>query len=381
MKKLSLPILSLILLASCGEKSSSEKIESDNILEDLTYSVDTVVVDPGDELINLSMGLYFFDVSKDSKRLYQLTPNDQSVAVVDLDRLELIKKIKFEKEGPNGVGSFPAEIKVLPDENFMLSTFNSAGIFDSQSIKIDDISLKAEEHPELELKEGQDLNFQINCSEDGGFLYSLPGGIMESERDLAVINRSTNKGKMIDIPALDNTGKFSIMFFQNGMGEISMEDYFLDEYNGNLYLSSSVTSDLYRYNFQQDSLQLFSFPITVSPKEKTEFPKTEVSSKEEQEEESQKVRSQISFKHIMWDESRQLFFRIASITVPNETPGSPAKISVFLYAFDSDMKLVGETLIDDLKSIPSSAFFKDGKLYSYVNVEDELGFAVFTFNF
>ena len=381
MKKLSLPFLSLALLVSCGEKGNSEKAESDNILEGLTYAVDTVVVDPGDELINLSMGLYFFDVSKDSKRLYQLTPNDQSVAVVDLDRLELIKKIKFEKEGPNGVGSFPAEIKVLPDENFMLSTFNSAGIFDSQSIKIDDISLKAEEHPELELKEGQDLNFQINCSEDGGFLYSLPGGIMESERDLAVINRSTNKGKMIDIPALDNTGKFSIMFFQNGMGEISMEDYFLDEYNGNLYLSSSVTSDLYRYNFQQDSLQLFSFPITVSPKEKTEFPKTEVSSKEEQEEESQKVRSQISLKHIMWDESRQLFFRIASITVPNETPGSPAKISVFLYAFDSDMKLVGETLIDDLKSIPSSAFFKDGKLYSYVNVEDELGFAVFTFDF
>ena len=381
MKKLSLPILSLILLASCGEKSSSEKIESDNILEDLTYSVDTVVVDPGDELINLSMGLYFFDVSKDSKRLYQLTPNDQSVAVVDLDRLELIKKIKFEKEGPNGIGSFPADVKVLPDEKFMFSTFQSAGIFDSQTTKIDDITLKADQFPELGVEESQDMNFQINVSQNGDYLYSLPGGIMESNRDLVVIDRSNKTGKKFDIPALDNTGKFSILFFQDGMGEVTMEDYFMDEYQDNLYLSSSVTSDLYRYDFEGDSLELFSFPISVSPKEKTEFPKTEVSSKEKARVEREKVNSQISFKHLMWDESRKLFFRIGSITIPSDTPGSPAKISVFLYAFDSEMKLVGETLIDDLKSIPESAFFKDGKLYSYVNVEDELGFAVFTFDF
>ena len=31
--------------------------------------------------------------------------------------------------------------------------------------------------------------------------------------------------------------------------------------------------------------------------------------------------------------------------------------------------------------MPTHYFFKDGKLYSYVNAEDELGFAVFTFDF
>ena len=34
-----------------------------------------------------------------------------------------------------------------------------------------------------------------------------------------------------------------------------------------------------------------------------------------------------------------------------------------------------------LKAIPSDAFFKDGKLWSYVNVDDELGFAVMDFEF
>ncbi len=83
----------------------------------------------------------------------------------------------------------------------------------------------------------------------------------------------------------------------------------------------------------------------------------------------------------MWDETRELFFKIGSITTPSDTPGSPANIKVFLYAFDSKMKLVGETLIEGLNSLPEHPFFKDGKFWSYVNVEDELGFAVFTFNF
>lgn len=83
----------------------------------------------------------------------------------------------------------------------------------------------------------------------------------------------------------------------------------------------------------------------------------------------------------MWDETRKQFFRIGSITTPSDSPDTPAKISVFLYVFDSDMKLIGETLVEELKAIPQYPFFKDGKLWSYVNVEDELGFAVFTFDF
>jgi hypothetical protein len=378
MKKL-IPFLSLILLVSCGEKGNSEKTESGNILENLTYSVDTVMVDPGEELINLSMGLFVSDVSKDSNYLYLFSQPEYSLTVINLDLLNIEKKIVFEKEGPNGIGAYIMDFKVLPDEKFMFASFGSAAVFDANSIKLEDISLKTNEHPELAVEDGQDLNFQINRGTDERYLYSLPGNFMEVERDLAVIDRSTKSAKLIDIPALDNTGKFSISFFSDGMREISLEEYYLDEYQGFLYLSSSVTSDLYRYDFQNDSLQLFSFPITVSPKEKTEFPKSEVSSKLEQQEESQKVHSQIAFNELMWDETRRLFFKIGSITKPSDSPDVPAIFSVFLYAFDTNMELVGETLVNDLKSIPESAFFKDGKLWSYVNVDDELGFEVFTF--
>lgn len=379
MKKL-LPYLSLILFAACSEKGSSENAKSGNILEDLTYSVDTVVVDPGEELINLSMGLYYSDVSADSKFLYQYTQNDHSLTVVDLDQLSIAKKITFEKEGPNGVGASIWGFAALTDEKFLFSTFESAGIFDAQAAKISNPRLKSQDFPGFEGEE-YDLNFQLGSSADGQYIYSLPGSFSATERDLAVLDQSNQATKMIDIPALDDTGKFTIILFSDGMGEVHLEEYFLDEHQEKLYISSSVTSDIYRYDYQQDSLEHFSFPITVSPKRKTEYPNTQVSSKKEQQAESEKVSSQISFKNLMWDRSRNLFFRIGSITTPSGSPDVPAKISVFLYAFDPEMKLVGETLIEGLRQIPEKPFFKDGKLWSYVNVEDELGFAVFTFYF
>ncbi len=50
-----------------------------------------------------------------------------------------------------------------------------------------------------------------------------------------------------------------------------------------------------------------------------------------------------------------------------------------LTVFDENLNQLGETIVpvDPF----SKKFFKDGKLWSYVNVEDELGFAVFTFDF
>ncbi|HSI74915.1 MAG TPA: hypothetical protein VK957_03435 [Lunatimonas sp.] len=49
--------------------------------------------------------------------------------------------------------------------------------------------------------------------------------------------------------------------------------------------------------------------------------------------------------------------------------------------YDQDFKVFGETKIEGLNQIPESYFWKGGKLWSYVNIEDELGFAVIDFKF
>ena len=66
-------------------------------------------------------------------------------------------------------------------------------------------------------------------------------------------------------------------------------------------------------------------------------------------------------------------------------PGSDAEREgddrVFLFAYDKELNLIGEVELKELITQPEYPFFKDGKLWSYVNVEDELGFAVMEFNF
>jgi hypothetical protein len=99
----SLPIF-LTGLFSCGENDTAQETGSQNILENLSYSVDTLIVDPGEEIINLAFGLRLSDLSPDKKKLYLLNEVNQSLAVIDLDQLRLVDQNQFEKEGPNGIG-------------------------------------------------------------------------------------------------------------------------------------------------------------------------------------------------------------------------------------------------------------------------------------
>ncbi|EAZ81737.1 hypothetical protein ALPR1_00810 [Algoriphagus machipongonensis] len=76
-----------------------------------------------------------------------------------------------------------------------------------------------------------------------------------------------------------------------------------------------------------------------------------------------------------------MYWRFGKKTFEGKEKGDPRTFEIYLFAYDEDFHVLGETKLDELKTMPSTYFFKDGKLWSYVNVEDELGFAVFTFNF
>ncbi|WP_194976759.1 hypothetical protein [Aquiflexum lacus] len=47
---------------------------------------------------------------------------------------------------------------------------------------------------------------------------------------------------------------------------------------------------------------------------------------------------------------------------------------------DEDFNLLGESDLSHLGSVPTFAFVKDGKIWYYVNVDDELGFVRMAFD-
>jgi len=85
----------------------------------------------------------------------------------------------------------------------------------------------------------------------------------------------------------------------------------------------------------------------------------------------------VSFSRFYYDDFHKKFWRFSMDL--DKKIGDSAVLKEVVTLFDENLNQLHEEVIP----IPHFGFkfFKDGKLYSYVNVEDELCFVVFTFNF
>ena len=211
-------------------------------------------------------------------------------------------------------------------------------------------------------------------------MYSTPSDFMEGANYLVKINLENKTGNLIQMPALDKVGEFNIVYELEGGVSVYLEQLFFQEIENNFFLSGSTTNSIYKFKPGQDSLELFKFDFSLVPNEKETPVRTKVSNQSDFDAEMEKVRTQIAFEKLIYDEKTKRYFRFGRIYEPREDKESLSKAQVFLFAFDENLNLIGETEIPELDKVPNSSFFKDGKLWTYVNVEDELGFAVFTFN-
>ncbi|MDF2156371.1 DUF4221 family protein [Algoriphagus sp. CAU 1675] len=385
MKKLLFPTLFAALAFSCGGENDSAESTPSNILENFTFSVDTLVVDPGEEIINLSMGVRKGSFNETKSHFYLFDDATTKINKINLDELVLEEQIPFEKEGPNGVGSnFIATARYLPGEEFLFSNFQSTGVFNKQGQKILDLTLKPEELDIEGLGENAKYNItnSIRFSPDRKIAYSLPSDFMEGTTQLAKINLETKSGTVLPIPAMEIVGDYRILLQSDDRMSIYVEEISFQEIEGRFYISGATTNSIYRFETGQDSLELFEYDFSLVPNQKEIPIQRKVSSMEEFQAEMEKARTQIGFEKFLYDEQAKLFYRFGRIYEPRgDDPEAPSKAQVFLFAFDENLNLIGETEIPELDQTPSNPFFKDGKLWSYVNVEDELGFAVIDFNF
>ena len=98
-----------VFLISCSR--SSEEFGS-GYFSTIQLKIDTVIIDPGDKLLDLRSQILGSDISLDKKYLYNFNYFDHSIEKINLDELRLEKKIPFEREGPNGTGDFMGGIRI-----------------------------------------------------------------------------------------------------------------------------------------------------------------------------------------------------------------------------------------------------------------------------
>tara|TARA_R110002012_G_scaffold115909_7_gene263236 strand:- start:16804 stop:17967 length:1164 start_codon:yes stop_codon:yes gene_type:complete len=368
------PII-LSVVASCSSKESAESIVegAENTATntvDLSYEVDTVMVDAGDQFLFLNWGLSLSDQSEDLSLIYNLNPIALLLEVIDLDSLKLKELIHLEKEGVNGVGNtFYQDLQVLDDGTICLMGSNKIN-FVSPSGEL----IKTLDFEHIKLKEDQRINYTGKFTEDGKFYVCVLENrdLKKAPSGIAIIDMETDSVKVIEMDLFRKLKEFEIKFDNGSVTSIATGDsFYLNFIENDLIISSSAFNDVYRYQIKNDILVHRTFNSTLTANERiANFP-NEVDSEEQFYEVSTEAYKQVHFTQFRELTNFEMFWRISSEL--DRMIGDSVVYKQVITLFDEDFTMLKEKELINFY-LSSQSFVKNRVIYSFLNIEDELAF-------
>ncbi len=380
-------LLSLALLAflfSCGDSTN----ESQNDFSNITFTMDTVVVDPGNEIINLKHGLWSSAMTENNEYLYLWNMDESTLDKVNLGELRLENKIKFEKEGPDGVGSYVAWLYMVDNDQILMANFQDIGLFDLTGKKLKNYNVAKTNFENEGIKEGENFNQKSILTKNGDIMYGMLGNWMDESWSLAKVDFEDRTLRKLELPGIDELPDFSVTLKIGEMAAIVPSGKGLQKIGNRIILSNSAYNTLHILEMDTDSVYQVNYtPQLTATAKKGGYPK-EVDSEKRLREVMNEIYSEINFMPPIWDKENKKFYRFSYETQPKEVTDEPLFESaesksiskIFLTIFDENFTMLGESLVSQLDQVPSFSFVKDGKIWFYVNVDDELGFVRMSFN-
>ncbi|PZX47010.1 DUF4221 family protein [Algoriphagus chordae] len=364
MKKLTIIILAIVCLSCNG----STEVDNDK-RADFSFKIDTVFIDAGDELIFHQVGLSHSDLSKDQKRLFNFTPKSE-LEVIDLDSMKLLEKIALDKEGPLGTG-WPYAIQVDQTGNLVFYGVEEVRFFSSDLSSMKRYQLTTDALSGLELERLSMFNPKIT---DGDFLFSIYQDYEQVPHGLAIVSLEDMNVKKIP---LDLEGRIAPYTYTLGSDRKVFEMINLALFDKTLIISTAYANEALILDLATDSVTVKTFHSELTSDKKKVPNKTAAGTINELDDLMKEAKKDVTFGQFYFDKTHRILARFSQEM--DRKIGDSLVFKNVLTVFDENLNQLAETLvpIDPF----SKKFFKDGKLYSYVNVEDELGFAVFTFDF
>jgi hypothetical protein len=145
--------------------------------------------------------------------------------------------------------------------------------------------------------------------------------------------------------------------------------------NSKVIVYNQNNSSLWWYDVELDSVfyKKYSSNITANSKNKEYILKH--NSEESFNLELNRYLEEINFMCPIWDENNEIFYRFSyELISSKENAVKFKKAKVYLTAYDKYLNQIGETIIPDLIKKPEKHFAKDGKIWIYENINDELAF-------
>lgn len=361
------------LFYSCKSNTDSSQERS------LSYFIDTVLVDSKDEILYLEYDLRVADFSSMDGMLYNFNRRDHSIEVIDMNRLEWSGSIGLQQEGPDGTGFWISDIQSMGKGELFLAGEKS-GIHDMEGKLIKRIDWTKTGPENGRISDEEYFYKQVLNPYFEGIAFSLFVNYSASKIDLKKLDMSKQLISVINIDPNELYKKYALgelYTYNNWAPRVNISSQ-----HDKVIVSHEFSNEFYVYYPKEDSLRAFSYSSTLIPDQVVTTSEGDlVNSTEDRIKALRYYLGQVSFGSLVWDSNNNKYYRFSSSTQfgEEERPGwllpEISDSKVFLSIFDESFSLLTEMPIPELngKSL-SKVFVKDGMLWVYVNLEDEMGF-------
>lgn len=365
-------IIIILLLSAC----SVREIEVENPI--VSYSLDTVRINSKDEILDLLGFLSFSDLDLEKKSIFGYNTFDHSIDQFDLEKLEFINRQKFEKEGPNGTGDIFHEFHVLKDNRFFIKSFENSAVFDDKGRLIKEIDWRNSKNSNGQ-KYGDFPRRQILVDSEDLLVFGLAYDYQNIEVNLDILSIAENKVRRLDLNSRRSYGDLSIRSANSGnIIDPSIE---FKHQNEMIIISYEFSNEIVVYDYKNRYLKFIDYSPKLTPK-RVKYPNIKEGSMEQIRNELKHFQEQVTYYPPVWDIERKQYFRLSTKTIfpqgniENRNPifGEFQEKRVFLTVFDSEFNLLSELDIEELSDFDNDYFAKDGMLWLFINLDDEMGF-------
>lgn len=354
----------------------SESTVHNDIKKEAIIPIDTVMIDPGDQLIfpYIVSSRSFFTENK--RFLFNFNDFDHSLEKIDLDKLELTNKYPFEKEGPNGTGEYVDYLVPLDSGKLLVQTSNRAGIFDYNGNKLGEFDPLLEGTSLMHV----DRKVFLPVKSSGDRIYGLLYDNAANTSDLGYYNPAIEEFSTLPLAEAFRHADFNLVHINGNARRTSAPSFIMQTYNENkMVLGSTVSSSLFILDPETRQLAKKEYNLSLTANEKKGVYSVETEDEAAFQRLYVKLNEEVTFGPLLWDFGSERYYRFFyELTFPSElAPGRfPKAVSsaIYLLVLDKELNLINEMPIPQLKYTPNFSFAKDGKIWMFENVEDEMGF-------
>ncbi len=213
-------------------------------------------------------------------------------------------------------------------------------------------------------------------AEGGDTFFTLYGESSSYKKGIAILNLQEEDLQTKQVLGLKKLDDYQLVIEEfNGKINYSIMSSFI---NGQLILSNNYINEAFIYNHKEDTAfhRLYDSGITPNFVSKSESKK--LSNFQEARQLMKEREEEVYFYSLVFDDVTDKYYRLSTTGISESSTDKKVVLTVFNKSFE----MLHEQEVKDIPTFDAMGvyFFKDGKMYIYKNMEDELGFIRLSFS-